>query len=132
MKKVVKLTENDLIRIVKQTIKENDGEKFGFDNEEEYLIDFEKADNYAGELYYQMIDEIDDRFLGIISGMDFSDIIERYKNKFKRRYGKYKNVGIETINENITDLMSLKTEPIDIENYMNNMLDGLYKTIDGK
>jgi len=132
MKKVVKLTENDLIRIVKQTIKENDGEKFGFDHEEEYLIDFEKADNYAGELYYQMIDEIDDRLLGIISGMDFSDIIERYKNKFKRRYGKYKNVGIETINENITDLMSLKTEPIDIENYMNNMLDGLYKTIDGK
>lgn len=132
MKKIVRLTESDLMRIVKRTIKENDGVEFGFDNEEEYLTDFETADNYAGELYLEMMDEVDNRFYEIISGMDFSDIIENYQNKFKRKYSKYVNITDEIYNEHIVHLMSLKTQPIETEDYMGNMLDGLYKTLEGK
>ena len=120
------------MRIVKRTIKENDGADFGFDNEEEYLADFEKADNYAGELYLKMMDEVDRRFYEIISGMDFSDIIKNYQNKFKRRYSKYVNITDEIYNDHIVDLMSLKTQPIETEDYMDNMSDGLYKTLEGK
>ena len=132
MKKIVKLTESDLMRIVKRTIKENDGADFGFDNEEEYLADFEKADNYAGELYLKMMDEVDRRFYEIISGMDFSDIIKNYQNKFKRRYSKYVNTTDEIDNDHIVGLMSLKTQPIETEDYMGNMSDGLYRTLEGK
>ena len=132
MKKIVKLTESDLMRIVKRSIKENDGEMFGYNNEEEYLKDFEKADNYAGELYLEMMDEVDSRFYEIISGMDFSDIIENYQNKFKKRYGKYATIGDEIYNDHIVGLMSLKNQPIETEDYIGNMSDGLYRTLEGK
>lgn len=131
MKKVVTLTESDLTRIVKRIIKENDGERFGFDNEEEYLKDFVSADEYAGELYLGMMDEVENRFYEIISGMDFSDIIQNYQNKFKRKYGKYANIGDEIYNDHIVSLMSLKTQPIETEDYMGNMTDGLFRTLEG-
>lgn len=121
MKKIVGLTESDLMKIVKRIIKEND--------EEEYFDKFKIADEYAGELYIQMLDEIDNQFYEIIDGIDFSNIVEKYQNKFKQRYSEFANISDEIYNNDISDLMSFRTTPITYENYSDYMSEAVFETI---
>ena len=132
MGKKIKLTESDLNRIVKRVINENHWTNFGFDNEEEYLKDFVEADEYAGKLYRSLTKEIDDRFSNLIYGIDFSDIIRNYQNKFQRKYGKYSNVKDEIWNDHISLLMGMNNKPIDFEDFLGHLLDCLYNAIEKK
>ena len=53
MKKVVRLSESDLSKIIKKIIKEDDSNwwtKYGFDSEDSFISDYEEADDYASEL----------------------------------------------------------------------------------
>ena len=54
MKKIIKLTESDLSRIVKRVIKEEDEnvdnlwKDFGFEDEESFIKHYIEADDYRG------------------------------------------------------------------------------------
>ena len=111
MKKVIRLTESDLNRIVKKLIKENEEEsdwwtKFGFDSEESFVEDYIVADEYAEKLFWDADEEIKEIMYNFFDNVNIGNIIEKYQNEFKERYPQYSNPKETFHNEFITDLMN--------------------------
>jgi len=117
MKKVIKLTEKDLTRIIKRVIKENNWEKYGFNDEESFLEEYKNADEYASDLYRGIDDEITElvgyelsNFMG-----EINNIVIESQNKFKDEYGQFEKNEDELYNDNIDDLMKMNMNNIDME-----------------
>tara|TARA_R110000868_G_scaffold36_1_gene307 strand:- start:50 stop:454 length:405 start_codon:yes stop_codon:yes gene_type:complete len=111
MKKVVKLTERDLTKLVKQIINEdlsdNHWEDFGFEDEESFIEHYIEADDYAFSLSDNIESEIMNYIEDAVSRIDFEELIRDAKNDFKRKYGQYYDLNLH--NENIDDLKNLKS-----------------------
>jgi hypothetical protein len=108
MKKVIKLTEKDLTNIVKRVIKENDGERFGFDNEEEYFKDFIEADEFAEKLYWDLHETVEDSVRMFLESINFFEMVSRYQEKFRERYGRYSDLDSYPESDYIESLMTIK------------------------
>ncbi len=107
MRKVVKLTERDLTRIVKQVINEDHWKDFGFEDEESFIEHYIEADDYAFSLSDNIESEIMNYIEDAVSRIDFEELIRDAKNDFKRKYGQYYDLNL--YNENIDDLKNLKS-----------------------
>lgn len=109
MKKVIKLTESDLTKIVKRLVKESD-------KDDSYYENFKQADDYAFELYREMDDKIKEIFDSILNNIDFESIFKYYQNKFREKYGELADIdGDEIYNENISDLMNMGKNDVDYD-----------------
>jgi predicted ATPase len=108
MEKIVKLTESDLNNIIKKVIKENYGEEFGFDNEEEYFKDFIEADEYAEKLYWELHETVEDNVRMFLEHIDFYQIVSYYQEKFRERYVRYSDLESYPESDYIESLMSIK------------------------
>ena len=125
MKKVIRLTESDLTRLIKRVIKEEESNwwtKFGFDDKESFLRNYEKVDDYALELTFDIQDEITQQLKHFMENIDFEYIIESYQNIFRERYPQYVNEDGEFSNEYIDELMNAKTN-IDPEILWDKLMD---------
>ena len=116
MKKVIRLTESDLNRIVKKIIKENEEEsdwwtKFGFDSEDSFVSDYEEADDYASELIRDVDDEIQELLIRFFETVDLGRIIKKRQLMFEERYPQYVNPDEEFHNEGIDYLMNANLNP---------------------
>jgi hypothetical protein len=117
MGKVLRLTESDLTRIVKRVIKENHWEKYGFNDENLYYEEYEKADKYASDLYMD-IDERITKLMGYaLSSVleSINDIINENQNEFREEYGQFVDNEEDVYNESINDLMKMSLDKIDID-----------------
>lgn len=103
MKKVVRLTESDLVNIIKRLVKES----YGPEHDESYFEDFKNADDYAGELYMEMDNEIQTIVGEFLTNSNFEKILHKYQNEFIDKYGQYSDVDYGVFNEYITDLMQM-------------------------
>lgn len=113
MKKIVKLSEKDLSRIVKRVIKEEEDDefwrKYGHETEDDYYVDYAKSDDYASDLLYDMEEHIKHIFYNLLNEMDLQGLIEMYQNEFKEsEHSKY--LGLDVDNEGIDSLMELKVD----------------------
>ena len=109
MKKVIKLTESDLTKIVKRLVKESD-------KDDSYYENFKQADDYALELYMEMDNKIIEIFSSILNNIDFESILKYYQNKFREKYGELADIdGDENYNENINDLMNMGKKDVDYD-----------------
>ena len=107
MKKIIKLTESDLTKIVKRLVKESD-------KDDSYYENFKQADDYASELYMEMDNEISEMFKRILNDIDIESIFKYYQNKFREKYGELADIdGDEIYNENISDLMNMGKKDVD-------------------
>ncbi len=106
MKKIIKLTESDLTKIIKRLVKESD---------ESYYENFKQADDYASDLYFEMDMELQEMFNNILNHIDFEDILKKYQNKFREKYGELADIDEDIYNENITDLMNMDVKNIDFD-----------------
>jgi hypothetical protein len=115
MKKVIKLTESDLTRIVKRVIKENNWEKYGFSDEETFLEEYNNADEYASELYMSIDRDITNLIGYTLSNVwdEISNIVDEYQNNFKEEYGQFASNEEGLYNENINDLMKINIKNTD-------------------
>ena len=117
MKKVIKLTEEDLTKIVKRILKEDD--------EDEYdLEDYNKADDYADKLITEIYDAIDYNILSVLESMDLGGMVKDAQNRFRRNYPEYASTHESTENEHISLLMELSQNP-DLENAVSWMINGM-------
>ena len=105
MKKIIKLTESDIEKIVKRVIKESGDDS---DLEGEELANFIEADDYALELKDNLTEEIEFLVKDLLVNIDLENLIESYQYKFKERYPKYANT--EIVNYYIDTLMGLKVK----------------------
>ena len=101
MKKVVKLTESDLKRIVQKVIKESDLEG-------DELETFIEADEYASNLMYEMESELENLIGDFLRNIELENLIKGYQYKFKEKYPMYVNSGYE--NDNIDSFMELSVK----------------------
>ena len=112
MKKIVRLTESDLTRIVKGVIKEdlsdNHWEDFGFEDEESFIKHYAEADDYALDLTFDIEREIMNHIEDSVSRIDFEQLIRDAKNDFKSKYGQYYDID-GLYNENIDDFKKIKS-----------------------
>jgi hypothetical protein len=112
MKKVVKLTERDLTKLVKQIINEdlsdNHWKDFGFKDEESFIEHYIEADDYAMDLSFDIEREIMNHIEDAVSRIDFEQLIRDAKNDFKRKYGQYYDID-SLHNENIDDFKKIKS-----------------------
>jgi cellulose biosynthesis protein BcsQ len=128
MKKVIRLTESDLHKIIKKVIKEEESDwwtKYGFDNEESFNENYENVNEYASELSLDMEDEIRNLLIdffdqtGVVRIVE--EIVKSHQKMFKERYPQYSNVG-EFINWNIDDLLTANTN-LDSEEIMDELTE---------
>ncbi len=134
MKKVIRLTESDLNRIVKKIIKENEEEsdwwtKFGFDSEESFVSDYEEADDYASELISDVDYEIQELLIRFFETVDLGRIIKKRQLMFEERYPQYVNPDEEFYNEGIDYLMNANLNP-DSEELMELLFKGYDHLLD--
>ena len=112
MKKIIKLTETDLTKIVKRIINEdlsdNHWEDFGFENEESFIEHYTEADDYALDLSFDIEREIMNHIEDAVSRIDFEQLIRDAKNDFKSKYGQYYDLD-NFSNENIDDFKKIKS-----------------------
>ncbi len=111
MEKIVKLSESQLNKIIKRIVIESSE----LDYDESYLNDFKNADDYAGELYYRMDNEIQDVLGEVLKNINLEQIILKYQNKFISKYGQYSNIGDDIYNDNITSLMQIGNNGINYD-----------------
>ena len=117
MKKVVKLTEEDLKKIITKILKEDD--------ESEYdLEDYKKADEYANNLINEIDDAIYYNILSVLESMDLGNMVIDAQNRFRRNYPEYASTHETTGNEHISSLMELSQNP-DLENVVSWMINGM-------
>ena len=116
MKKVMKLTEEDLKKIITKILKEDDSE---YD-----LEDYKKADEYASDLISEIYDAIDYNILSVLESMDLGNMVIDAQNRFRRNYPEYASTHETTGNEHISSLMELSQNP-DLENVVSWMLNGM-------
>jgi|688.fasta_scaffold1683214_1 hypothetical protein len=112
MKKIIKLTESDLTKIIKRLVKESDEES---DEDEFYYENFKQADQYASDLYFEMDAELQEMFNNILNNIDFDSILKKYQNEFREKYGELADIHEDVYNENITDLMNMGRKNIDFD-----------------
>ncbi len=110
MKRVIRLSESDLHKVIKRVIKEDDlYRKYGFDDEESFYEDYVNVDEYARELTMEVEEEIRDLLINFFEQTDFVGIIkesvESRQQMFKERYPQYSNVG-ELTNDYIDNLLT--------------------------
>lgn len=122
MKKVIRLTESDLSRIVKRVIKENDNEV------DERMVD---ADNYADKLYWKMNNHIEGLFNDFLNEVNIDEIIKGYQDKFREsEYGEYVKDAYDYNLDDIELLMSYK--PIDNDELSGHLTISLLELIESK
>jgi cellulose biosynthesis protein BcsQ len=128
MKKVIRLTESDLHKIIKKVIKEEESDwwtKYGFDNEESFNENYENVNEYASELSLDVEDEIRNLLINFFDQTGVVGIVEEIvksrQKMFKERYPQYSNVG-EFINWNIDDLLTANTN-LDSEEIMDELTE---------
>lgn len=99
MKKSIRITEQELNKIVKKII-----------NEQDFDVDYEfvKADNYAGEIMEEMKEHFISLFYVALRGLPLREMIMEYQNTFKEKYPQY--VGEDYINDYIDSLMDISTD----------------------
>jgi hypothetical protein len=90
-------------------------ELFGFENEEDFIADYTKADDMAGDLISEMVSDITEEIFGHIDEKVIRDIITKYQNQYKEKYGKYNVPGMTFINDNIDVLNSFSCDTGDVE-----------------
>jgi hypothetical protein len=96
---------------------ENHWEVFGFNDEQSFVEDYIKADDYAGNCIDGLLDEIKERMTNAI--MDIDEIILRHQNNFKDEYGQYLHPTMTFVNDNIDTLFMLSYD----EDNFNNFID---------
>ena len=117
MKKVMKLTEEDLKKIITKILKEDD--------ESEYdLEDYKKADDYADKLITEIYDAIDYNILSVLESMDLGNMVIDDQNRFRHYYPEYASTHESTGNEHISFLMELSQNP-NLQTISGCMLDGM-------
>ena len=112
----MKLTEEDLKKIITKILKEDDSE---YD-----LEDYKKADEYASDLISEIYDAIDYNILSVLESMDLGNMVIDAQNRFRRNYPEYASTHETTGNEHISSLMELSQNP-DLENVVSWMLNGM-------
>jgi len=112
MKKVIRLTESDLQKVIKRVIieeEESHWRKYGFDDEESFYENYVNVDEYARELTIEVEEEIRDLLINFFEQTDFVGIVkesvESRQKMFKERYPQYSNVG-ELGNDYIDSLLT--------------------------
>lgn len=131
MKKVVRLSESDLSKIIKKIIKEDDSNwwtKYGFDSEDSFISDYEEADDYASELINDVDYELQELFYEFFNTIDISDIIKKHQSMFIERYPQYVNTVEEFNNVGIGYLMGANNNP-NLEKLYNNINEELMNYI---
>jgi len=126
MKKVIRLSESELSKIIKKIIKEDESEwwtKFGFDSEDSFVSDYEEADDYASELIRDADDEIQELLIRFFETVDLGRIIKKRQLMFEERYPQYVNPDEEFHNEGIDYLMNANLNP-DSEILMERLFKG--------
>jgi len=117
MKKVIKLTEEDLKKIITKILKEDD--------ESEYdLEDYNKADDYASDLISEIDDAINYNILSVLESMDLGNMVKDAQNRFRYHYPEYASTHETTGNEHISFLMELSQNP-NLENIASCMINGM-------
>jgi len=117
MKKVIKLTEEDLKKIITKILKEDD--------ESEYdLEDYKKADEYANRLFEEIDDAIHYNLLSCLESMNLGGMVSEAQSMFKDRYPEYASTHESTENYHITSLMRMSQNP-DLENVVSWMINGM-------
>jgi hypothetical protein len=117
MNKVIKLTEEDLKKIITKILKEDD--------ESEYdLEDYKKADEYANRLFEEIDDAIHYNLLSCLESMDLGGMVREAQSMFKDRYPEYASTHESTENYHITSLMRMSQNP-DLENVVSWMINGM-------
>ena len=124
MKKVIRLTESDLHRVIKTVIKEESDwwVRYGFDSEESFLENYENVDNYAQELIYDVDRELQGLLLNFFEQIDLMEIVKNRQELFKEQYPQYSNPG-EFYNEDIDNLLTANTN-LDSDELMDKLIDG--------
>jgi len=89
-------------------------EIFGFENEEDFIDDYTKADDIAGDFISEMVSEITEEICTYIDEKTIKDIITKYQNQYKEMYGKYNRPDMTFINDNIDVFNSFSCETGDI------------------
>lgn len=117
MKKIIKLTEEDLAKIVKKILKEDDESDYD-------LEDYKKADEYANNLFSEIDDAIYYNILSVLESMDLGNMIKDAQNRFRHHYPEYASTHEETGNEHISFLMGLSQNP-NLENIASCMINGV-------
>ena len=100
--------------------------KFGFDSEESFIEDYSNADDYAQNLNMELSEELYKELYRCLENSNFGEIVNKYQNKFKRRYNKY--VGEPLGNDFIDNLMGITNNP-DLEYTADNMIEGLIESL---
>ena len=118
MKKVIKLTEEDLAKIIKKILKEEDDDEY-YD-----LEDYKKADEYASDLISEIDDAINYNILSVLESMDLGNMVKYAQNRFRHHYPEYASTHETTGNEHISFLMELSQNP-NLENITSCMIDGM-------
>ena len=125
MKKVIRLSETHLKTIIEKVIKEEESNwwaEYGFDDEESFLRNYEKVDDYALELIFDIENEFRRKLKYFMENIDLDFIIERHQEIFRERYPQYVNDEGEFYNEHIDSLMNAKTN-IDPEILLDKLMD---------
>jgi hypothetical protein len=126
MKKVMRLTESDLSKIIKIIIKEDEDTNwrrdYGFEDEESYESHFEKVDEYANQLIWEVEDKIGEALFNCFEKLDLGSIITKQQEMFKERYPEYSYPG-KFFNEYVDDLLTANTNP-DSEVLVDKIIDG--------
>jgi hypothetical protein len=125
MKKVIRLSETHLKTIIEKVIKEQESNwwaEYGFDDEKSFLKNYEKVDNYALELIFDIEDEFRRQLQYFMENIDLDSIIERHQEIFREEYPQYVNEDGEFFNEHIDSLINAKTN-IDSEILLDKLMD---------
>jgi anaerobic ribonucleoside-triphosphate reductase len=117
MNKVMKLTENDLKRIITKILKEDD--EFEYD-----LEDYKEADEYANRLFEEIDEAIYYNLISCLESMNLGGMVREAQSMFKDRYPEYASTHESIGNEHITSLMSMSQNP-DLENVVSWMINGM-------
>ena len=113
----MKLTENDLKRIITKILKEDD--EFEYD-----LEDYKEADEYANRLFEEIDEAIYYNLISCLESMNLGGMVREAQSMFKDRYPEYASTHESIGNEHITSLMSMSQNP-DLENEVSWMINGM-------
>ncbi len=117
MKKVIKLTEEDLKKIITKIIKEDDDSEYD-------LEDYKKADEYANLLFEEVDEAIQNNLFYLLESMNLGGMIKDAQDRFRHRYPEYASTHESTGNYHISSLMNMSQNP-DLENVVSWMINGM-------
>jgi len=117
MKKVIKLKEEELKKIITKILKEDD--EYDYD-----LEDYEKADEYANLLFEEVDEAIQNNLFYLLESMNLGGMIKDAQDRFRHRYPEYASTHESIGNEHISFLMELSQNP-NLENIVSCMINGM-------